>query len=50
MIWETEKLVIDDLAFGGMTSMLTSIKLTQQTGCSMNWSFGNQTQLQVERQ
>lgn len=49
MIWETEKLVIDDLAFGGMTSMLTFIKLTQQTGCSVNWSFRNQTQLQVER-
>lgn len=41
--------VTDDLAFGEMTGALTFIKLTQRTGCAMNWSFGNQLQLQVAR-
>lgn len=29
---------------GGITSALIFIKLTQRTGCAMNWSFGNQLQ------
>ena len=49
MIWETQTLVTDDSAFGGITSALTFIKLTQRTGCAMNWSFGNQLQHQVAR-
>lgn len=50
MIGETQKLVIDDLAFGRMTFCArTFIKPTQQTGCSVNWSVKNQAQLQMER-
>lgn len=49
MIWETQTVVTDDSTFGGMTGALTFIKLTQRTGCAMNWSLGNQLQLQVAR-
>lgn len=49
MIWETQTEVTDDSTFGGMTGALTFIKLTQRTGCAMNWSLGNQLQLQVAR-